>query len=448
MKFLSNDPIITCSTNIEKPCALAVIRLSGFEDLSNLQQAFSLDLNSVEPKKVYFSKILGKENILDEGLITFFKAPESYNGENILELSVHGNPLSVSSIINRFTHDFSFREAQGGEFTYRALRNNKMSLSQVEGLDLLLHATSSLTLNQGQSLLRGELHSLYKKVHESFLKVKTALELHIDFADDVGEHTAQKYLQEAILDFSNIIQFLYKKTKGDVAQILSPEIILMGETNAGKSSLFNAFLSHDRAIVSPQAGTTRDYISEAYFIEGVKFTLIDTAGIRKAEDSIEQAGIKKGQEKTTHAFFKILVINPFLSQDDLILENPDLVIFTHKDQKAFAEKRKFFSPTVPTIDMDLTTCSLSDLAKVEEFILNKYKNLNKDEPILLGRHKKVIEDIFKDWSSFTDLHKRESDVAILSSELQIISQNIYALVGVINAEDVLTEVFSRFCIGK
>ncbi len=402
--------------------------------------AFSLKLNQVEARRVYLTKLKKQKLVLDEVMLTFFEAPHSYNGENILELSVHGNPLNIEAILDFLSQRFNLRQANPGEFTLRALKNGKMGLSQVEGLDLLLHADSAYALDQGQSLLRGELHSAYQNLYNTFLRLKSSLELFIDFSDDVGEEAAQLALNQSLSLFHHYLEQLFRRIQGDGTSLLSPEIVLYGETNAGKSSLFNALLDHDRAIVSAEAGTTRDYLSESLFIEGIKFTLIDTAGLRETVGKIEKEGIKKTHSKTSQAFFTILVVNPFESEAPEEA-NYDLLIFTHQDQIGFKK---------PHQGLGLSTQSLSAENRQEIFqaIYKKYQSLRDKQPLLLGRHRQIIEVLYQDLLQFNKLVKKEQDMAILSSELEIMGQKVYELIGIIAPDEVLNDIFSNFCIGK
>jgi tRNA modification GTPase len=183
MKFLdSSDPIIACSSGGFTNTGIAIIRLSGFENLVSLNDFFSIDLNKVNPRYAYFCKILdGCSNTIDEIVLTYFENPKSFNGENILELSVHGNILNIHNIINLFCENSLFRKAYPGEFSYRALRNKKLNLTQVEGLDLFLNASNPLSLKQGQSLLNGSLQKTYEELLVNFKRHKSAIELSIDF---------------------------------------------------------------------------------------------------------------------------------------------------------------------------------------------------------------------------------------------------------------------------
>jgi tRNA modification GTPase len=341
MSFYTDEqPIIACSTGTNSNTAIAVIRLSGFKDLLSLQPFFSFSLKKTKKRFSHLTDIIFQSQTFDNGLLVFFPEGESYTGENVLELSVHGNQLNVQRIIDLFIKNANFRAASPGEFTYRALKNKKLSLSQVEGLDMLLNATSNLMLSQGLDILQGELHAQYLALYDSFLKLKAAVELSIDFSEDVGEEESKKLFNDSFSKFSTILNALHARTQGNVSSLLSPEVVLVGQTNAGKSSLFNLLVNQNRSIVSNIAGTTRDYITELIHIDGTNYKLVDTAGIRESNDIIENIGIDRAFEILNRAFFKILIINPYETNSKYLERLSgvefDLLLISHSDKSDFS----------------------------------------------------------------------------------------------------------------
>jgi tRNA modification GTPase len=337
----SDDPIIACSTGGLTNTAIAIIRISGNNLLDTLQPFFSLDFNSLKPRYAHYCKFFFKTKMIDEIVLTYFKGPNSYNGEDTFELSVHGNVLNINRIITLITKNSSIRTAHPGEFSYRALKNNKLTLNQVEGLDLLLNANSIFALDQGFSLLSGTLQKDFKKLYDLYLEHKSTLELGFDFLEDIGEEQFNSKLRASFDHLKRHIEKLYTHVENSNNNLINPEIAIVGLPNAGKSSLFNSFLDDDRAIVSDIAGTTRDYISETVKINDVIFTLIDTAGIRDTQDVIEGRGVEKALNLLSTSFFKLLLINPFDDNETYYEKlrgiNFDLVAFSHKDKTGFTE---------------------------------------------------------------------------------------------------------------
>jgi tRNA modification GTPase len=485
MKFLYDEkPIIACSTGTSSNSAIAVIRFSGFETLFELQDFFSLDLKKAKPRFSHLTNVLDSGVVLDNGLFVFFPKGASFTGENVIELSIHGNQLNIQKIINLFVVKSFFRHAEPGEFSFRALKNQKLTLSQVEGLDLLLNASSNLMLSQGLDILQGDLHSQYLKLYESFLKLKASVELSIDFSEDVGEGESKELLNKSFDDFFTQITSLYHRTQGNIASLLHPEIVLFGQTNAGKSSLFNLLLNHDRSIVSNIAGTTRDYVTENLFIDGTTFNLIDTAGVRESSDPIEQIGIRRALSKVEKSFFKILLINPYefdsSSLSQLEKHHFDLLIFTHSNTSDFHDKLSSLILNSISADLALevdlvagsigpanltgpmgpglksTTGSIGpDIFQggsigpvVKNFIAKKYSIQAAKGPILLERHRQCINSIYLSSHHFLSNINTLTDVAIISSELNLIGNQLSELVGIVAPDDVLNSIFANFCIGK
>ncbi len=455
MKFLySDDPIIACSTCNHANAALAVIRISGFKTLAQFSTYFS-HAGPIEPRRVYYTKLVLQGQIIDDICLTYFEGPKSYNGENILELSIHGNTLNTERILKLFIEHAGCRMASPGEFTYRALKNKKLTLSQVEGLDLFLNANTGYALDQGLSLLSGNLQEIYTELFDLFLKHKSALELSIDFIDDVGEDTAKGYFTSTLRDFREKFETLERRVIPMDSNLIQPEIVIAGLPNSGKSSLFNFFLRDERAIVSSVAGTTRDYLSEYLSIENVRYKLVDTAGIRDASDLIEAEGIRRTKQKMQHAFFSLLLINPLEMRpefDELMKLTFDHVIFTHADSAGFKSAKQALIAQYPQLGsigaVSLKTSPIEFEKQLMLLINNKYLSLTLNKPILLDRHKVLITEVSKLLKDYENLSTYEHDVAILSHELNTLASCLSELIGIVSPDQILNSIFSNFCIGK
>jgi tRNA modification GTPase len=510
VSFLYGDdgPIIACSTGNNAVASLAVIRISGFSDLSELSPCLDRDLNKVKPRQVYRSNIVNSGEHLDDALITYFKAPNSFTGENVLEISCHGNGLNVERIIEAFGKSCNIRVALRGEFSYRAYRNKKLSLAQVEGLDLFLHANSSYALNQGLALLHGELHRSFLDLREKFINLRSSMELAIDFSDDVGDDVIEKLIGDNFTTYFTALKKLKERSTISHKSLLSPEIVFFGKTNAGKSTLFNALFGEDRSIISDEEGTTRDYISEYINLGGNTFKLVDTAGVRDAQNQIERKGIDRAFAIAENAFYRVLVIDPknWSPEDKKTFDkfDYDLIFFTHFDEENSSISLGKITNSLPNFKSVFLSGSIgprennsgpiepeicyfgpigpSEIEKtgsigpavncgpieppkkkisgpigpkewgskelVFEEILNKFNVLTKDSPLLIERHRQVISNIYDQSYAFDLLRAECGDIGILASELGLIERNIGELIGVTAADDVLNHIFSNFCIGK
>ena len=346
----NNGPIIAISTPVESRSALGIVRVSGFSEFNWLREITGKCVKHIFKERVcYFSKFKDDNNgVLDEGLFTIFKAPHSFTGENVAEFSLHGNPIILDRFVCYLMKKYGFLLAKPGEFSYRALKNKKLNLTQVESLDLLLNSNNIYGVNQGLSGLNNELYKMYTKLRDEFIEIRSCFEILMDFSEDVGEEEIKNKIELNFQNFSKTINRLYQKTRGNINQILNPKISLVGSTNAGKSTFFNKLLNSERAIVSSIEGTTRDYISDNLYIDGICFNLVDTAGLRGTSDEIEKIGIKQTLKINEDSFYRVLVINPFADFDQTRFTiEYDSVLYTHADIDNFELKiqkiSKFFN---------------------------------------------------------------------------------------------------------
>lgn len=457
--YSDDRPIIACSTGTKENTAISLIRLSGVK-LNDVRPYFNRDINKFKPRTAYLVSL----ERLDEVVFTYFSPEKSYTGELVIELGVHGNKLNVERILDFFCKKKVCRLAKPGEFSFRALKNKKMTLSQVEGLDLLLNATSTLMLDSGLKALHGELHHEYLALYNHFLKLKSALEMKIDFSDDIGEEASAQLFSSGLSSFASLVTGLYSRTKStNQSDLLMPTIALFGVPNAGKSTLFNLLLGHSRSIVSDVPGTTRDYVSEALILEGTNFKLVDTAGIRDlTDDAIEKEGIKRSLSFLDKSFYKILLVSNPSELDYFSDHFFDLILVTHFDKNTHFhwEKPKFtnhffavnlLGPIEPVshfgpIEPDFFTGPIEPV--LHHLIISKYEKHTKDGVILIDRHRHIIGEIWERFSALKDLLAKEDDVGIISHEINLLGNKLSELIGYISPDDVLNSIFQNFCIGK
>lgn len=450
---LDDKVIVACASGNQAHAAIAIIRLSGANFLSQISHFFT--------NSKFSPFIMHRSNFTVDGLdwddlcYCFFPNPKSYTGEDLLELYVHGNILNVRRFVSFLSNLEGFREALPGEFTRRALQNNKLTLSQAEGLDLFLNANTPLALTQGLSLMHGELHHHYLELFSHYKNHKASLELLLDFSEDVGESEAMENLRSSWNLFFEKISYLHSRTLVDSSALLRPEVVIAGQPNAGKSTLFNLILGENRAIVTPIAGTTRDYLSEDFSFEGVIYRLIDTAGIRESSDQIEAQGIGRGKEKLARSFFRILLINPLESNvselKELIKISFDLIVLTHSDLPDFSKALSKLESDLGVVLSGHTHLCLNKpndinvlLAKVNK----KYLHLNQAEPLLQERQRLAISNTYAAARSYGGTLVNESDIGILSHELNTLAHCLEELLGLVSPDEVLDHIFANFCIGK
>ena len=473
MDYLRDDPIIALSSGTGR-AAIALLRLTSPHSFEHLRAAFSFR-GDFRPREAITCRLLDGKQVLDQIVLTYFPAPNSYTGEFVLELSVHGNPLNVSRILRFFQDQYQLRLACPGEFTYRALKHGKLTLSQVEGLDLLLNAQSELGLASGLEGLQGELHRRFLSLREAFVSLKASLELAIDFSDDVGEEEAHRNFNQRLKQFEHQLHILHQRCRGDLSSLLNPSVVLVGKTNAGKSTLFNRLLNTKRSLVSNEEGTTRDYISEFVFAEGVHFQLLDTAGIRKTGQEIEKQGIVKALDLAKKAFYTLYVCNPFQAAEGPLIPKGlklDGIVFTHADCAGFCERLKKFdipinletyvsaAPMGASSEMggsigakvarELKSAPIEPLC-IESLwgrLGERYREKTACYPIASMRQEQKIKVLFHKLLKFKEVLIETNDICIISNELGLLARDVDELVGIVTPDDVLKEVFSNFCVGK
>ena len=326
--------IISCSSGNNTNTAISIIRISGSFKLVDFQKIFLKDLNNLVPRMMYLSSLEINNISLDEVMFCFYEGPNSYTGENVLEINCHGNKYNVERIINVFIENFNIRLSKPGEFTLRALKNKKLTIHQVEGLDLLLNAQHSYAFSHGLSLLNGQLSKDYKNIYNLFKNFKIHNELLMDFSDDVGEVEGLDSLKQSFESLSDFVHKIAKRISTNTEGYLNPKLVLFGPVNSGKSTFFNQLLGSNRSIVTDIEGTTRDYISEKFFTGDIDFTLVDTAGLRETTDIVEKKGIERTELMVDNSFYKVFLVsldNYLKFQDEILKTSPDLILVTHLD---------------------------------------------------------------------------------------------------------------------
>ncbi|MBR4191917.1 MAG: tRNA uridine-5-carboxymethylaminomethyl(34) synthesis GTPase MnmE [Prevotella sp.] len=273
--------------------ALGIIRISGPQSLEILSHVFTKDLSKAEPNTIHYGHIKDGAEIIDEVMVSLFRAPHSYTGEDSAEISCHGSRYIISKVLELLIQN-GCRMAEPGEYTQRAFLNGKMDLSQAEAVADLIASTNKATHQMAMSQLRGHFSSQLAQLREQLLKLTSLLELELDFSDHEDLEFADR---SELLELTKTIDHHITRlaTSFETGQALKQGIpvAIVGKTNVGKSTLLNRLLKDDRAIVSDVHGTTRDTIEDTIDINGITFRFIDTAGIRQTTDEIEQIGISR-----------------------------------------------------------------------------------------------------------------------------------------------------------
>jgi len=459
-----NDTIIALATP-SGAGAIAVIRLSGPDAIQMVDSVFksihAKKLSTQKTHTIHLGHIIDASRPLDEVLVSVFKNPTSYTGEDVIEISCHGSSYIQQEIIQLFVRNGA-RIANPGEFTLRAFLNAKLDLSQAEAVADLIASDNKASHQIAMQQMRGGFSNEIKALRDELLNFASLIELELDFSEEDVEFADRKQFEDLVARISSVLKHLIDSfSTGNVIKNGIP-ISIIGAPNVGKSTLLNALLNEDKAIVSAIAGTTRDAIEDELTIEGIKFRFIDTAGIRNTDDTIESIGIKKTFEKITQSQVVLYLLDAskvstptvqdFNTDIRKIQEHyPDkqlIVVANKMDQadKAFIESSFVYPHT-------LYTSAKSGLGidtlktKLLEFV-NTGALRNNDTIITNSRH---YDSLLKALAEVQKV-KQGMDAKLSGDLLAIdIRQALYhfgEITGEITSDDLLGNIFANFCIGK
>ncbi len=402
--------------------------------------------------------------VLDSLLYIYFEAPNSYTGEDVLELYPHGNPLIVRDLLQAIRSIEGVRLAEPGEYTRRAFLNGKMDLTQAESVADVIHSANRAELENAHRLLSGALSKKIATLTALVKDISARLELDVDFAEEEADPDFSGWKQK----FENIresIKEILNSFRGKANLSRLPLAVLYGAPNAGKSSLVNALLGEDRVLVSNVPGTTRDFVEVRLFLDGGEIRLIDTAGIAdKATDELDALSMKKSREILDEADMKILVVdgnNSAGNKEGVILSEaqaeskdlkPDFVVVSKSDLAANVIARS--EATKQSLDTSHLNVSsktgegLDDLKKVMNAILFKKSENAEDLWITSEREKSCLEEALAGVDRVLDLLEKNPAVELLAFEMQLVRRALQSITGEISSEDILQSIFAGFCIGK
>ncbi len=456
--------------------AIGVIRLSGSNAIDIVNRFFQgksrqKDLHKVPTHTVHLGYIKDGNTILDEVLVTVFKNPHSYTGEDVVEISVHGSPYIQRQIIHLFLKN-GVRHAKAGEFTLRAFLNGKMDLTQAEAVADLIAADSEASHRLALQQMRGGFSSEIKKLRDELIHFASLIELELDFAEEDVEFADRRQFMELVQRLKQTLKHLVDSfATGNVLKEGVP-VAIIGEPNVGKSTLLNALLNEERAIVSDIAGTTRDVIEDELVLEGVRFRFIDTAGIREAQDSIEQIGIRKTYEKIEEAKVVIFLIDACaLSQtaschgqhheevlqkfetelNNIARKYPQkkILIVVNKIDKLDKKDYQIDKEKYPLIEISAKHKTGLERLKNELVALVNKGVLDQNEVIVSNaRHYQALNEALKNILQVEEGLNNNLSTDLLSIDIRAALHSLGEITGDITTDDLLDNIFKNFCIGK
>ena len=436
--------------------AIGIIRISGPQTLEILSRVFSKNLANADGNTIHYGHIKDGEAVVDEVLVSVFRAPHSYTGEESAEISCHGSRYILNKVLALLIEN-GCRQANPGEFTQRAYLNGKIDLSQAEAVADLIASTNQATHQIAMSQLRGHFSSQLAQLREQLLKLTSLLELELDFSDHEDlEFADRSELLELTKTINNHITRLAQSFETGQAIKRGIPVAIVGKTNVGKSTLLNALLKDDRAIVSDIHGTTRDTIEDTIDIKGITFRFIDTAGIRQTTDTIEQIGIDRTYAAIEKARIVLWLIDAQPSQEEIQdiqerCKGKSLIIIQNKIDKAEPELISHLSPLTSHL-LKISAKKSLGLEELERAIYeaSDIPTLTENDIIVTNaRHYDALVRAHEHIQRVIDGLQMQLSGDLLSEDLRQALDTLAEITGgQITPNEVLGNIFKNFCVGK
>jgi tRNA modification GTPase len=458
----NHDTIAAISTPVGIG-GIGIIRISGPRAVAIVQPLFPsiTSFEALSSHHLILGNIIDpvRGTVVDQTLLTYMKAPQTYTREDVIEINCHSGPLVLQKVMELVLRRGA-RLAEPGEFTLRAFLNGRIDLTQAEGIIELIQAQTDQALEKANKLLQGDLRQLLKGIQEELLSLLAQLEAAIDFPEEeleiLDREEWNRLLQDRILrPLSQLIE-AYEDGR-PFREGLS--FVIVGKPNVGKSSLLNKLLKEDRAIVTSIPGTTRDTVEETILIKGLAFRLVDTAGIRRARDEVEEAGILRTRQKVREAQIVLFMLDTShsLEEEDRAIfqeigDKPVLVVLNKMDLPSVVSSKEI-QYQFPGRELLLISARYGQgietlKEKLHELFLQTHAPESLPDLIPTLRQKQIFDQMVSSLSRAYQLCEQNQSPEFIALDLQKALDELGSLIGTTTSEDVLDRVFSRFCIGK
>ncbi|MBI3509766.1 MAG: tRNA uridine-5-carboxymethylaminomethyl(34) synthesis GTPase MnmE [Bacteroidetes bacterium] len=463
MRFIHDDTIVALAT-AHGTSAIAIIRISGkntFQICENIfrnKKGDAVKIADLHSHTVHFGTIVEKDIILDEVLLTVFKNPHSYTGEDCVEISCHGSVFIQQQLLSLLVRHGA-RLAEAGEFTLRAFLHGKFDLSQAEAVADLIASQSSASHQVAMQHMRGGFSSKIKTLRENLVNFASLIELELDFSEEDVEFANREDLKKLLYTIQSLIQRLVDSFEvGNVIKNGIP-VAIVGKPNSGKSTLLNSILEEERAIVSEIPGTTRDTIEDEITIDGILFRFIDTAGLRETNDIIESIGVTRAVEKMKQSSIVIYLFDVHeLSSGELKIALSELKSHIHGaqllvvgnkiDKENFSEIQKEFSGFEVLFISAKEKLYIDDL-KMKLVALFDNRTVNVTETIVTNaRHVEALRNAGAAIQRTIEGLDKHLSGDLLAQDIREGLHHLGIITGEISTDDLLENIFSKFCIGK
>ena len=468
LNSVSNTSTILAISTAPGAGAVGLIRLSGPAVLALLKRHCRTPTAQIPdfagtPRHAHFCRICkdGRpEDALDEVLVTFFPGPASYTGEDIAEIGAHGNPILLREILNELLEGArrngdDLRPAGPGEFTQRAYLNGRMELTRAEAVHRIVTARSQLELEASRKNLYGELSRMVSRFRSAIIHLKAETEAEVDFSTEDLTFESLEQRRKRVADLLTRIDALIERGRETERLRAGIQVALVGVPNAGKSSLMNRMLGWDRAIVSPVAGTTRDYLSEEIQFEGVALRFVDTAGLRETDDVIEEQGVRLSQQTMQQSQIVLHVIDgerPAYEFPELHTPGIVVHVFNKVDLRAAYASTPEYQARVGEERYVNVSCTngegLDELRRILRDLVFENAEVARDPLLLEDRHRHHLEHVRQALQRVLELWDQGAPDEITALEIDRALEHTGAIAGRIDNEEILGRIFSVFCVGK
>ena len=458
--MFEKETIAAISTGITNS-GIGIVRMSGKDAINILEKIFvphkDIEVNKIESHTVYYGNITDDGHIIDEVLVVVMRAPNTYTREDIVEIDCHGGVFVMKKILDTVLK-YGARIAEPGEFTKRAFLNGRIDLSQAEAVSDIINSKSSLALDASISQLRGNVKDAVKKLREKIIYHIAYIEAALD---DPEHMSLENYSEELAVDVDIVINEIEKLIRtSENGKMISQGIktVILGKPNAGKSSLMNALLGEDRAIVTSIAGTTRDTLEESLRLSELSLNIIDTAGIRQTDDIVEKIGVYKAKNIAKDADLVIYVVDASVPLDEndkdiikIISDKKYIVLLNKTDLECIVKSEDIEKETgvIPVMISAKNNTGLDEFEKkVRDMFYDGKIELNDELYITNLRHKEALSESLESLKLVKESIDNDMPEDFFSIDLMNAYEVLGRIIGESVEDDLVNEIFSKFCMGK
>lgn len=441
---------------------IGIIRISGEEALPILQEIFEFhgDTDTFTSRRMTYGKIIDKEKnqIIDEVLAVYMKGPKTYTAEDVVEINCHGSMVSLRKTLALVLRKGA-RLAEPGEFTKRAFLNGRLDLSQAEAVIDMIRAKTDKSFDVAVSQLEGRLSLKVEEIRQKLLDLLVDITVNIDYPDEDIEEMTYEKLEESIVETQDMIEKLLETSSTGRMIREGIKIAIVGKPNVGKSSLMNGLLKETRAIVTDIPGTTRDTIEEVLSIRNIPVYLVDTAGIRETSDKVEKMGIEKSKEAFNQADFILFLLDGSrpLEEEDLqimefLKERKSLVLINKRDlgEAVSIEEISAKLPASQVIEASLLKGQgITEIEDAVEDLVYGGEIVQKESMMVNNvRHIELLQQAVKSLTDALHMSERREALDFIEVDVKNAYERMGEIIGETVSDDIINEVFARFCLGK